>query len=80
MTEWKLVHYILVFAVIAAVGTMAFLALNPGKSARGALNPQAAFAAENPQNPCATPAGYTDATWREHMGHHPEQYQQCLNP
>ncbi len=27
---------------------------------------------------CATPSGYTDAQWREHMGHHPDQYKECL--
>lgn len=27
---------------------------------------------------CATPSGYTDAQWREHMGHHPDQYAECL--
>ncbi len=27
---------------------------------------------------CATPAGYTDAQWREHMGHHPDRYAECL--
>ena len=27
---------------------------------------------------CATPAGYTDAQWREHMGHHPDQYAEGL--
>ncbi len=27
---------------------------------------------------CATPSGYTDAQWREHMGHHPDRYAECL--
>lgn len=34
--------------------------------------------AEDPANPCVPPAGYTEETWREHMGHHPDQYKQCL--
>ena len=34
--------------------------------------------AEDPTNPCLPPAGYTEAEWREHMGHHPDQYKQCL--
>ncbi|MBI2545532.1 MAG: hypothetical protein HYW22_02995 [Candidatus Aenigmarchaeota archaeon] len=29
-------------------------------------------------NKCATPSGYTDATWREHMSHHPDTYVECL--
>ena len=27
---------------------------------------------------CQTPPGYTDDQWREHMGHHPDQYRECL--
>lgn len=37
-----------------------------------------AKAAEIAGSPCATPPGYTDAQWREHMGHHPDQYRDCL--
>lgn len=29
-------------------------------------------------NKCATPSGYTDGTWREHMSHHPDRYAECL--
>ena len=39
---------------------------------------QVAIKAQNPDNKCATPAGYTDAQWREHMGHHPDMYEECL--
>ena len=42
------------------------------------LNYSQAKQAENPTNPCLPPAGYTEATWREHMSHHPDQYKQCL--
>lgn len=27
---------------------------------------------------CATPPGYSEQEWREHMGHHPDQYRECL--
>lgn len=30
------------------------------------------------EDPCATPEGYTDDSWRQHMGHHPDQYKECL--
>jgi hypothetical protein len=30
------------------------------------------------EDPCATPKGYTDESWRQHMGHHPDQYKDCL--
>lgn len=35
--------------------------------------------AEDPNNICATPAGYTEQQWKEHMSHHPERYAACLN-
>ena len=28
---------------------------------------------------CKPAAGYTEEKWIEHMGHHPEQYKECLN-
>ncbi len=28
---------------------------------------------------CATPPGYTDDAWREHMSHHPDRYKECLS-
>lgn len=27
---------------------------------------------------CATPQGYTDEQWKEHMSHHPDSYKNCL--
>jgi len=27
---------------------------------------------------CATPSGYTDKEWKQHMSHHPDRYAQCL--
>lgn len=36
-----------------------------------------AVSAELPDK-CKTPPGYTDAQWREHMGHHPDRYAECL--
>ena len=35
--------------------------------------------AEDPNSPCLPPAGYTEESWREHMGHHPDEYRQCLD-
>lgn len=37
-----------------------------------------AFSSEQ-EDICKTPPGYTDAQWREHMGHHPDRYAECLN-
>lgn len=41
-------------------------------------NYQKAISSENSQDICATPEGYTDQEWREHMGHHPDRYKECL--
>lgn len=37
-----------------------------------------ALESEIEEDPCATPEGYTDDGWIEHMGHHPDQYKDCL--
>ncbi len=29
-------------------------------------------------NLCKAPEGYTQEQWNEHMGHHPDQYKECL--
>ena len=72
-------------ALIAAVLAAALLLL--GWSIAGFANPPVldtslsstarAIASELPDK-CATPAGYTDADWRTHMGHHPDRYAECL--
>jgi hypothetical protein len=28
---------------------------------------------------CSPAPGYTEESWREHMGHHPEIYRECLS-
>ena len=39
---------------------------------------QKAISSENSNDICATPSGYTDEQWKEHMSHHPDRYKQCL--
>ncbi len=34
--------------------------------------------AENPDDKCKAPEGYTQEKWNEHMSHHPEQYEECF--
>lgn len=36
-----------------------------------------AIKAELPDK-CQTPEGYTNEEWQEHMSHHPDRYQECL--
>ena len=36
------------------------------------------FAEAELPDKCKTPPGYTDADWKEHLGHHPDRYAECL--
>ncbi len=36
------------------------------------------FVSSELEDKCSTPSGYTDETWREHMSHHPDRYEECL--
>ena len=63
---------IVLVVVLLSVAIYEFVQLRYGTTYQQAL------AAQNPSNICATPAGYTDAEWRTHMGHHPDMYAQCL--
>ena len=38
----------------------------------------ARFVASELPDKCKTPPGYTDEQWRQHWGHHPDQYKDCL--
>ncbi len=69
--DWKL---FLVVALIAVVVISIFTISGITKKA----NEQKFFAAENQADKCKTPAGYTDKEWKEHMGHHPDRYAECL--
>lgn len=77
---------VLLFAAIA-LAVLAVVALNvyafsrlPGGNGveKTAENFKVFKAAENPADKCATPEGYTDEQWKQHMGHHPDQYKECL--
>ncbi|MEK6973726.1 MAG: hypothetical protein AABW41_00555 [Nanoarchaeota archaeon] len=37
-----------------------------------------AISAENKEDICTAPKGYTQEQWNEHMGHHPDRYKECL--
>ncbi|MBI2549842.1 hypothetical protein HYV83_01520 [Candidatus Woesearchaeota archaeon] len=73
----------LVVAVIVILNIYAFfISGREGSNGKGientAENFASAKAAENQNDKCATPSGYTDEQWKEHMGHHPDQYAECL--
>lgn len=70
----NMLFYIL---IAAAVVVVAFSVYNLAKPNYGAQY-QKAMSAQNPTDICATPEGYTDEAWREHMSHHPDIYAECF--
>lgn len=66
---------IIVFVAIF-LGFVAYEVYSAGNSHTEAKY-AAAISAEL-QDKCATPQGYTNEQWREHMGHHPDMYAECL--
>jgi len=74
MDSEKIVLYIVLVILVAALvwGIGSFYSSRYGSSY------QKAISSENPSDICTTPPGYTDEQWREHMGHHPDRYKQCL--
>jgi len=74
---------IIILVVAAAAGLVwAVSGLIKGRSAAPLMtntpaNFQQAVQAELADE-CQTPEGYTDEEWQEHMSHHPDRYQDCL--
>ncbi len=79
-----LLYSVIGVIVVALLALNAYAFLRPSDNNGGnavektAENFNAFKAAENPIDKCATPSGYTDEEWKEHMGHHPDQYKECL--
>lgn len=83
----KITYIILVILAIAALGFTIYSAFfaggNTGTSQIGTTTVGSsaynkAIAAENPADKCAVPEGYDEQSWKEHMGHHPDRYKECL--
>ena len=70
---------LLVLLVILSVAYMIYSLY--GTNSEGTNNQayQKAIQAENRDDICTTPAGYSDEAWRTHMSHHPDRYRQCLS-
>lgn len=71
--------YLLVLAVVAMAIAIAAVAYGITQQYSSQYGPryEQAVAAEL-DDMCATPPGYSDAQWRQHMGHHPDRYAKCL--
>ena len=70
----SLIFYVLLGIVVIALVFSIYSFYN----SRYGTNYQKAISSENTSDICATPAGYTDEAWREHMGHHPDRYKDCF--
>ncbi|MBI2128897.1 hypothetical protein HYU07_01525 [Candidatus Woesearchaeota archaeon] len=73
----QIILYVAAFVLIAAL-IWSVLSFTTQKNYFGA-NYNKAIQSQNKEDICATPEGYTDQEWREHMGHHPDQYKKCLD-
>lgn len=68
----NLLIYALVIAAIVVIGLSIYMI-----TSRYGSDYQKALSSEQ-EDICATPPGYTDESWRQHMSHHPDRYEQCL--
>ena len=68
-----LVYLLLLIAIIGLVWTVYSFFKQPYTTKQY----NQALASEQ-EDICATPPGYTDEEWREHMSHHPDRYAKCL--
>lgn len=76
MDYGKIFLIVVLAALIIALAFGVWTMLNPANNQN---DYQKAVSAENPEDICTAPSGYTQQEWEEHMGHHPERYAQCLN-
>ncbi len=71
MERNAIVVVVAVVVAVAAVGFVAYQLLYFGGSYENAVSSELS-------DKCATPPGYTDEAWTEHMSHHPDRYAGCL--
>lgn len=80
MNNEKIVFALLVAVLAVAVLLVAFSVT--GFFAPGLENNTANFQQlsnqENTEDICAVPPGADPVQWKEHLGHHPDKYAQCL--
>ena len=74
--ENKLTTAVIIFVAVF-IGFVAYEVYYAGNGHTEAKY-QATIAAQVSSDKCATPAGYTDEQWKQHMSHHPDMYEECL--
>ncbi|MBS3066878.1 hypothetical protein J4205_03555 [Candidatus Pacearchaeota archaeon] len=67
--NFKLIIYIVIALVIVA---LIVLTIFPG------IIQAWKDSGKSTNEKCQTPPSYTKESWREHMGHHPDIYKECL--
>ncbi len=72
MDKEKLVLAILVVLVIGALAWTLY-------STFYGADYKKAISAEDKNDLCKAPEGYTQQEWEEHMSHHPDGYKECLS-
>lgn len=72
----KLLKFSIIAGIIALVSISLVVGYQLYQKYYG-LNYKSAVSSEL-SDKCATPPGYTDESWKEHMSHHPERYVECL--
>lgn len=63
---------------LVLIGVIAFVAVVLAFAFFGNDAKYNEFVSNEQDDICATPPGYTDQQWIEHMGHHPDRYAKCL--
>ena len=80
MNNDKLIIALLVIALISG-GILVVLSMSNFFSPRlenNASNYTALASKQDPNDICAVAPGTDPQQWKEHLGHHPDQYAQCL--
>ena len=72
MEQNKIVIIIAVIVAVAAVAFAIYETFYSSNSYNRAISSELS-------DKCATPPGYTDQAWSEHMSHHPDRYAECLD-
>ncbi len=80
MGSEKIVTGVLVAAIItgAALLYLSLSSLQEVTLKNSQPNYQQFSSNENTEDICAVPPGTDPVSWKEHMGHHPDKYAQCL--
>ncbi|HLC79244.1 MAG TPA: hypothetical protein VJG83_02325 [archaeon] len=79
MIDEKILVALFVGAIVIGAMVLYFSAtIQPNRPENTRSNFEQFTSNENPDDICAVPAGTDPEQWKEHLGHHPDKYAQCL--